>query len=76
VILTRAVLSPRAAEPASLAGLFAGVPVTVTDSPAAALAALADRAAPLALVCGSLYLLGEVRPLLLGEAAGHRERWQ
>ncbi|MFN4252043.1 bifunctional folylpolyglutamate synthase/dihydrofolate synthase [Deinococcus sp.] len=76
VILTRAALSPRAADPQSLAALFAGVPVTVTDSPEAALAVLAARHAPLALVCGSLYLLGEVRPLLLGEAGGGRERWQ
>ena len=76
VILTRAALSPRAADPQSLASLFAGLPVTVTDSPAAALAVLAARHAPLALVCGSLYLLGEVRPLLLGEAGASRERWQ
>ncbi|WP_189064301.1 bifunctional folylpolyglutamate synthase/dihydrofolate synthase [Deinococcus seoulensis] len=76
VILTRAALSPRAADPQALAPLFAGLPVTVTDSPAAALDALAARQAPLALVCGSLYLLGEVRPLLLGETAEARERWQ
>ncbi|MCD0167255.1 bifunctional folylpolyglutamate synthase/dihydrofolate synthase, partial [Deinococcus sp. 12RED42] len=65
-----------AASDCGSAALFSGVPVTVTDSPAAALAVLAARHAPLALVCGSLYLLGEVRPLLLGEAAGGRERWQ
>ncbi|WP_343761385.1 folylpolyglutamate synthase/dihydrofolate synthase family protein [Deinococcus depolymerans] len=76
VILTRAVLSPRAADPRALAELFAGLPVTVTDTPAAALEVLAGRAAPLALVCGSLYLLGEVRPLLLGRAGERRERWQ
>ncbi|PTA67157.1 bifunctional folylpolyglutamate synthase/dihydrofolate synthase [Deinococcus arcticus] len=76
VILTRARLSPRAADPAGLAALFPGVPCTVTASPAEALAALAARRADLALVCGSLYLLGEVRPLLLGEAAEGRERWQ
>ena len=76
VILTRAALSPRAADPQALASLFAGLPVTVTDSPAAALAVLAARHAPLALVCGSLYLLGEVRPLLLGEAGASHERWQ
>ncbi|WP_291428863.1 folylpolyglutamate synthase/dihydrofolate synthase family protein [Deinococcus sp.] len=76
VILTRAALSPRAADPHSLASLFAGLPVTVTDSPMGALSVLAARRAPLALVCGSLYLLGEVRPLLLGEAGASRERWQ
>ena len=76
VILTRAVLSPRAADPASLAPLFAGVPVTVTASPQEALAVLRLRGAPLALVCGSLYLIGEVRPLLTGETGEDRERWQ
>lgn len=75
VILTRAVYSPRAALPADLASLFAGVPVTLTASPEAALAQLrADE--PLALVCGSLYLLGELRPLLLGESGEQQERWQ
>ncbi|WP_229781332.1 bifunctional folylpolyglutamate synthase/dihydrofolate synthase [Deinococcus arenae] len=76
VILTRAALSPRAADPASLAHLFPEVPLTVTDHPQAALDALAARRAPQALVCGSLYLLGEVRPLLLGETSEGRERWQ
>ncbi|MBB5378899.1 dihydrofolate synthase/folylpolyglutamate synthase [Deinococcus metalli] len=76
VILTRAALSPRAAEPASLAPLFPDCPITVTDSPEQALDALAGLDAPLALVCGSLYLLGEVRPLLLGVAGEDRERWQ
>ncbi|GMA16019.1 bifunctional folylpolyglutamate synthase/dihydrofolate synthase [Deinococcus metallilatus] len=74
VILTRAVLSPRAADPAALAPSFAGVPVRLADTPADAL----DRLPPagLAVVCGSLYLIGEVRPLLLGEAGERRERWQ
>ncbi|WP_229784518.1 bifunctional folylpolyglutamate synthase/dihydrofolate synthase [Deinococcus radiotolerans] len=76
VVLTRAVLSPRAADPADLADLFPGVPLTVTENPQAALDALAALRAPQALVCGSLYLLGEVRPLLLGESAEDRERWQ
>ncbi|WP_221090048.1 bifunctional folylpolyglutamate synthase/dihydrofolate synthase [Deinococcus aquaedulcis] len=76
VILTRAALSPRAADPAGLAALFPGVPHTVTSSPAAALQALAALNADPALVCGSLYLLGEVRPLLLGEVGEARERWQ
>lgn len=76
VILTRAVFSPRAADPASLAPLFPGVPVTVTDSPVHALEALAALDSPLALVCGSLYVIGEVRPLVLDEAGETRERWQ
>lgn len=76
VILTRAALSPRAASPQALAPLFAGLPLTLTDSPAQALAELRRLGAPLSLACGSLYLLGEVRPLLLGEAPEAGERWQ
>lgn len=78
VILTRAELSPRAADPEKLAHLFRQVgvgQVTVTSGPAEALAAL-PPSEPLALVCGSLYLLGELRPLLLGEAPERHERWQ
>lgn len=73
VLLTRAVLSPRAAAPADLAGHFAGLPLRLTGSPAEALALLPPG---LAVVCGSLYLIGEVRPLLLGEGEEGRERWQ
>ncbi|WP_371827171.1 folylpolyglutamate synthase/dihydrofolate synthase family protein [Deinococcus sp. QL22] len=76
VILTRAVLSPRAAHPATLAPLFEGLPIHLTHSPADALALLHGLAGPLAVVCGSLYLIGEVRPLLLGGAGEERERWQ
>ncbi|WP_407919262.1 bifunctional folylpolyglutamate synthase/dihydrofolate synthase [Deinococcus puniceus] len=76
VILTRAVLSPRATHPAALAPLFEGLPVHLTDSPAEALALLESLQQPLAVVCGSLYLIGEVRPLLLGGAGEERERWQ
>ncbi|GGJ84421.1 bifunctional folylpolyglutamate synthase/dihydrofolate synthase [Deinococcus aquiradiocola] len=75
LILTRAALSPRAALPDDLlAHLKPGLPVIVTDSPAEALARLPDGA--LSVVCGSLYLIGEVRPLLLGEAGETHERWQ
>ncbi|BDP40115.1 folyl-polyglutamate synthetase [Deinococcus aetherius] len=74
VILTRAVLSPRAADPAALAPLFGDLPVHLADSPAAALDLLPPGG--LAVVCGSLYLIGEVRPLLLGEAGEGWERWQ
>ncbi|WP_189007331.1 bifunctional folylpolyglutamate synthase/dihydrofolate synthase [Deinococcus malanensis] len=76
VILTRARLSPRSADPATLASLFPEHPVTLTDSPEQALEALKNLGAPLALVCGSLYLIGEVRPLLLGHAPEGLERWQ
>ncbi|MDL2345785.1 cyanophycin synthetase, partial [Deinococcus sp. MIMF12] len=74
VILTRAQLSPRAVPPAELAPSFAGLPLRLADSPREALALLPDG--EMAVVCGSLYLIGEVRPLLLGEGTEHRERWQ
>lgn len=74
VVLTRAVLSPRSADPAALAPHFAGLPVRLADSPAAALDLLPARG--LSVVCGSLYLIGEIRPLLLGEVVEGRERWQ
>lgn len=75
VILTRARLSPRAAPPGELAPLFreAGVPLRLSDSPAGALALLPPGPG---VVCGSLYLIGEVRPILTGEAAEEWERWQ
>ena len=75
VILTRAALSPRAADPAQLAALFPGVPLELTQTPAEALAALRPEE-ELVLACGSLYLLGELRPLLLGEQSEGHERWQ
>ncbi|WP_291425364.1 Mur ligase family protein [Deinococcus sp.] len=74
VILTRAVLSPRAADPAHLAAHFSGVPVTLAPTPQEALAQV--QAEALAVACGSLYLIGELRPLLLRQAAETRERWQ
>jgi dihydrofolate synthase/folylpolyglutamate synthase len=76
VILTRAVLSPRAAHPATLTPLFGGLPIHLTDSPTEALAVLDSLPEPLAVVCGSLYLIGEVRPLLLNGVGEGRERWQ
>lgn len=76
LVLTRATLSPRAASPAELAHLpgLEGLPVQVADTPAEALALL--PAGGLSVVCGSLYLIGEVRPLLTGEQPEGRERWQ
>lgn len=72
VILTRALLSPRSADPEELRLLFA-VPSRVAASPAEALALLPPGRA---LVAGSLYLIGEVRPLLLEQTGEKRERWQ
>ncbi len=74
VILTRAVLSPRAADPAGLAVHFPDLPVTVTRSPEEALEAVGKQAWTVA--CGSLYLIGELRPLLLAQRAEPWERWQ
>ena len=78
VVVTRSRLSPRAADPHVLAGLVegvveAGVTVRVAPTPAEALGLLPPG---LSVVCGSLYLVGEVRPLLRGEVAEERERWQ
>nr|WP_157448769.1 folylpolyglutamate synthase/dihydrofolate synthase family protein [Deinococcus peraridilitoris] len=72
VILTRATLSPRASRPETLTTLW-NVPVRVAATPEEALAMLPEGPA---VVAGSLYLIGEVRPLLLGEAVEQRERWQ
>ncbi|WP_424950372.1 bifunctional folylpolyglutamate synthase/dihydrofolate synthase [Deinococcus sp.] len=76
LILTRSLLSPRAAEPAELASLLPelNIPVHLADTPAGALALLPPDG--LSVVCGSLYLVGEVRPLLLHEQPEARERWQ
>ena len=76
LILTRSLLSPRASSPAELAALLPelDIPVRLAGTPAEALATL--PAGGLSVVCGSLYLVGEVRPLLLGELPEHRERWQ
>ncbi|MGY2895729.1 bifunctional folylpolyglutamate synthase/dihydrofolate synthase [Deinococcus sp. UYEF24] len=76
LILTRSLLSPRASTPAELAALLPelNVPVRLAETPAEALATL--PAGGLGVVCGSLYLVGEVRPLLLGERPESRERWQ
>ena len=77
VILTRARLSPRACDPSALAAHFT-VPVTISQSPAEALAQALRLTAPgdTLLVAGSLYLIGELRPLLLGAPGEGWERWQ
>lgn len=90
VTLTQAQWSPRAAGPDTLRPLWEaqGVPVREAASPAEALALAAptwevpggsasqvQAAAPI-VVCGSLYLVGEVRGLLLGQTSEGRERWQ
>jgi dihydrofolate synthase / folylpolyglutamate synthase len=75
LILTRSALSPRAASPEALAAqVQPGISVQLARAPEAALAMLPERG--LSLVCGSLYLIGEIRPLLTGEQNEGRERWQ
>ena len=67
VFLTRVSIQ-RSADPWKIgAALGAKIPFTVIEEPARALRSLLERASPedVILVAGSLYLLGEVRPLLL-----------
>jgi len=77
VILTRARLSPRAARPEDLAPLWR-VPCVLTAGPEEALAVALQRSEPggVIVVAGSLYLVGEVRPLLLGETGESWARFQ
>jgi dihydrofolate synthase/folylpolyglutamate synthase len=89
VHVTRARHSPRALAPEDLAARAAahGLRVAgVHDDPTAAVSAAAAaardhgasdvRGEPTVLVAGSLYLIGEVRPWLLGRSAPAWERWQ
>ncbi|MFC6591620.1 hypothetical protein ACFP81_06055 [Deinococcus lacus] len=79
VLLTQAALSPRAAGQEVLEPVWQAaashVPLEWVPSPAGALERARQLGQP-TLVCGSLYLVGEVRPLLMGEEAEQRERWQ
>jgi dihydrofolate synthase/folylpolyglutamate synthase len=77
VIVTRAKLSPRACDPETLAAYFS-LPVTLAPTPAEALeqALSLTRPGQTVLVAGSLYLIGELRPLLLGATCEGFERWQ
>ncbi len=72
-VLTR-VPMPRSADPGKMsAAVKDRLPVSVVEDPARALRLLLERAGPedIVLVAGSLYLLGEVRPLLAGRAPAH-----
>ncbi len=77
VVVTRARLSPRAASPETLT-LYWSVPTLVAETPEAALALAYARSSPgeVVVVAGSLYLIGEVRPLLLGTELEPWERFQ
>ncbi len=85
VIVTRAQRSPRSSLPDALAELWraASVPVRVTTSPEEAVQLALGSSRPdkgasddLWVVAGSLYLIGEVRPMLLGEVAESWARFQ
>ncbi len=77
VIVTRSELSPRAVEPAALLELLPAL-TQVADTPAAAIsrAISSTKPAELVVVAGSLYLLGEIRPLLTGQRREDYARWQ
>lgn len=80
LILTRATLSPRALPPSEAAALATSLGLRVTsahDDPREAVSAAADgRTSGSVLVAGSLYLIGEIRPWLLGRPVPGWERWQ
>ena len=76
-VLTRAALSPRAASPEMLAALWP-VPTTLAETPGGALEHALALTPPggVIVACGSLYLVGEVRPLLFGRETEAWERLQ
>lgn len=77
VVVTRARLSPRAASPEALTPYWS-VPTLIAETPEAALTLALARTRPgeVVVVAGSLYLIGEVRPLLLGAELELWERLQ
>ncbi len=77
VTLTRATLSPRATSPDTLRSLWT-LPTHIAATPQEALTSVLSRTAPgdVIAVAGSLYLIGEVRPLLLGERPETWARYQ
>ncbi len=77
VILTKAALSPRATQPSDLTS-FWNAPSSPTETPQEAIGLALTQSQPgeVIVVAGSLYLIGEVRPLLLGEVSEPWERAQ
>ena len=75
VILTKASLSPRASEPEELAKLVPGALVEPDPRRALQRAVELTRESTI-VVAGSLYLVGELRPYVLGETGEGLERWQ
>ncbi len=77
IILTKAQLSPRAAEPLELALLSSKPHIIIPNLHEAIEHAVSiTKAGEIILVAGSLYLIGEVRPYVLGEVGERFERYQ
>jgi dihydrofolate synthase/folylpolyglutamate synthase len=76
VIFTQATLSPKAYPPEQLQPLVPEAHLTHSGDEALAQALALTEPGDTILVAGSLYLIGEVRPLLLGEQGERFERWQ
>jgi dihydrofolate synthase / folylpolyglutamate synthase len=77
VVLTKAQLSPRAAEPLELATLSTKPHTVIPNlNEATEHAVTITKAGDIILVAGSLYLIGEVRPYVLGEVGEPFERHQ
>jgi dihydrofolate synthase/folylpolyglutamate synthase len=74
IMLTRVAME-RSADPAKMAASVREVPVAIEEDSRQGLRRLWEKSAPddVILVAGSLYLLGEVRPLALELAASARE---
>ncbi|MEJ2289643.1 MAG: bifunctional folylpolyglutamate synthase/dihydrofolate synthase [Deinococcales bacterium] len=76
VVATGATSSPRAMAPAALARVVGADAVAADPAEALRLAARWAGAGGTVVVAGSLFLVGEVRALVLGEPADSGERWQ
>ena len=77
IIVTKAELSPRAVEPAALLEMLPPLAQpAATPSEAVSRALSITKPAELVVVAGSLYLLGEIRPLLTGQRREDYARWQ
>ncbi|MEM6453480.1 MAG: Mur ligase family protein [Acidobacteriota bacterium] len=78
VTLTRAAPSPRGADPADLQPLIPGHSVTVEPDAERALDAALDRARAAGrtlVICGSLYLVGDLRPALRARLGAPASPW-
>ena len=76
IIFTKAKLSPRAAEPAELQRWVPRAQTVDNPTEAVERAVEMTEAGEIILIAGSLYLIGEVRPYLLGNEGEGLERWQ